>query len=68
MVSGGMCRNPGPSFSVFLFPVPVGSALAVIRSPGRTVVVVKAAMAEEELRRPARMEPTRSTWGGRAVL
>jgi hypothetical protein len=37
-VSGGMCRRPGPSVSVFFLPVPVGRALFAISSPGRTTV------------------------------
>jgi hypothetical protein len=39
-VLGGRCRRPGPNFSVFLFPVPVGSTCAGISSPGRTSVAI----------------------------
>lgn len=38
MVSGGMCRRPGPRVSVFFLPVPVGKALFAISSPGSTMV------------------------------
>jgi hypothetical protein len=37
-VSGGVCRKPGPSVSVFFLPVPVGRALFAMLSPGRTIV------------------------------
>jgi hypothetical protein len=41
-VEGGMCRRPGPSFNVFRFPVPVGSAWDGISSPGSTSVAIVA--------------------------
>lgn len=46
-VEGGMCRSPGPSFNVFRFPVPVGSACGGISSPGSTSVAIVAIICEE---------------------